>query len=118
MILERDIERHLILKVKAVGGEVRKVSWPGHAGAPDRIVLFTGRLAEGSCFVELKRPGKLPTPIQYREHARLRAAGFGVVWFDTTAAIDRWIETLVTLRDDEQWQPPEGEVDADDPRGR
>jgi hypothetical protein len=118
MTLERDIERHLILKVKAVGGEVRKVSWPGHAGAPDRIVLFTGRLAEASCFVELKRPGKAPTLAQFREHRRLRVAGFGVVWFDSVDAVDRWLHTLVALRDDEQWQPPEGEVDADDPRGR
>lgn len=37
---ERDIEAHLVKRVKALGGEVRKVQWVGRRGAPDRIVML------------------------------------------------------------------------------
>ncbi len=50
-VLERDIERYLIKKVKGLGGCVRKIKWMGRNGAPDRLILL-----KGSHFVELKRP--------------------------------------------------------------
>ena len=39
-IRERDIERHLVKRVKELGGEVRKVQWIGRRGAPDRLVML------------------------------------------------------------------------------
>lgn len=39
---ERDIEKHLVQRVKALGGEVRKVKWVGRDGAPDRLVMLPG----------------------------------------------------------------------------
>lgn len=39
---ERDIEKHLVQRVKALGGEVRKVQWIGRRGAPDRLVMLPG----------------------------------------------------------------------------
>lgn len=81
---ERDIERYLIARVKALGGEVRKVKWIGRRSAPDRLVLLPGR-----CYwVEIKAPGKTPTPAQKREHARLRNAGADVFVLDSHHAID------------------------------
>jgi hypothetical protein len=41
-LLERDIEAHLVKRVKALGGEVRKVQWVGRASAPDRLVMLPG----------------------------------------------------------------------------
>lgn len=62
-VLERDVEKYLIKKVKLLGGCVRKVKWIGRNGAPDRLVLLNG-----VHFVELKRPkgGKF-SPHQIRE---------------------------------------------------
>lgn len=75
---ERTIERALVRTVKARGGEVRKVTWQGRKGAPDRLVLLPGALV----WVELKAPGKVPTKQQLREHARMRSMGQRVLVID------------------------------------
>jgi hypothetical protein len=72
---ERDIRELLIKQVKAAGGELRKVKWPGRKSAPDELVLIPGG---PSFFIELKAPGGKPTAAQTREHTRLRKAGFRV----------------------------------------
>lgn len=38
---ERDIEKYLVERVKALGGEVRKVQWVGRKSAPDRLVMLS-----------------------------------------------------------------------------
>jgi hypothetical protein len=81
---EAKVEAHLVARVKALGGEVRKVSWIGRRGAPDRLVLLPGR----HVLVELKRPGGRPEPHQDREHHRLRRAGFEVLVLDTIEQIN------------------------------
>lgn len=75
---EKDVEKYLVKRVKALGGEVRKVSWIGRRGAPDRLILLPGR----SIWVELKGQGGRLAPHQAREIARLEAAGceVWVVW--------------------------------------
>lgn len=75
---EREIERALVKRVKAAGGEVRKLAWIGRRGAPDRLVM----LPERYLFVELKAPGGRLSRLQDLEHRRLRAAGFDVrvIW--------------------------------------
>lgn len=66
---ERDIERYLVERCKALGALCYKWTSPGHAGVPDRIVVFpTGQVV----FVELKAPGQKPRPAQLREIERLR----------------------------------------------
>ena len=75
-IRERDVERALVKRVKAEGGEVRKVQWIGRRGAPDRLVLLPDR---GPLFVELKAPGGRLSRLQDVEHRRLRAAGCRVM---------------------------------------
>ena len=82
---ERDIERHLVRRVKELGGEVRKVSWPGRRGAPDRLVLLPPRWAY---WVELKAPGEEPEPHQVREHERMRRMGQRVEVIDSIEAIE------------------------------
>jgi len=69
---EAAIEAYLVKRVHALGGEIRKVSWPGHRGAPDRLVMFKrGRLF----WIELKTPRGTLSPLQVREHTRLRLMG-------------------------------------------
>ena len=62
-MLERDVERHLVRRVKEAGGLALKWISPGMAGVPDRIcVMPGGRIV----LVELKRPGGALRPVQVR----------------------------------------------------
>ena len=88
---ERDIEAHLVKRVKELGGEVRKVQWVGRAGAPDRVVMLPRYLSSiptpsttfsETIWVELKNPETVKTfpanaheRAQHREHERMRKMG-------------------------------------------
>lgn len=102
---ERDIEAELVKRVKALGGEVRKVKWIGRNGAPDRLVMLPygvdwaarGWPHRGGVvlWIELKRPGKLAAfpadaheRAQHREHERMRKMGQVVVVVDSLAGVD------------------------------
>ena len=72
---EREVEAYLVRRVKAAGGDTRKVKWIGRVGAPDRLVLISG----WHYLVEVKKPkGGILESHQVREHKRLRDAGFRV----------------------------------------
>lgn len=91
---ESEIEEYLVERVKALGGEVRKVRWVGRRGAPDRIVMLPARLPEGSgwtdptIWVELKAPGEKTKPHQLREHERMRRMGQRVEVVDSLKGVD------------------------------
>jgi len=97
---ERDIERHLVKRVKELGGEVRKAQWIGRRGAPDRLVMIPRVLLSGlkgwepdpktvkTTWVELKAPGVKPEPHQLREHARMRKMGQRVVVIDSIEGVE------------------------------
>lgn len=96
---ERDIENYLVRRVKEAGGEVRKVSWIGRRGAPDRVVFFradetmTGLVFdEMPVWVELKAPGVKPEPHQVREHERMRRLGQRVVVIDSFQQVDELLK--------------------------
>jgi len=78
-MLERDIEKALIRRIKTLGGIAYKFVSPGVTGVPDRMCLFpNGKLV----FIELKAPRKQPTVRQLREHERIRSLGFTVLVID------------------------------------
>lgn len=86
---ERDIERYLVKRVKANGGEIRKVKWIGRKNAPDRLVMLPFDYGCGqSFFVEVKRPGEEPTAAQAREHERMNACGLYVYVVDSFDRVD------------------------------
>lgn len=91
-VLERDIEAYLVKRVKALGGEVRKVRWIGRNGAPDRVVMLPERpgIDAGSrtIWLELKAPGVRPRPHQIREHERMARMGQVVVVIDSREGVD------------------------------
>lgn len=76
---EKTIERKLVQMVKAMGGIALKFTSPGYDGMPDRLVL----LPAGKCgFVEVKRRGEKPRPLQEARHELLRRLGFKVYVLD------------------------------------
>jgi hypothetical protein len=81
---ERDIERYLVTRAKALGGEVRKVKWLGRNGAPDRIIMHP----RATLWVELKATGKTCPPHQRREHERMRRMGQLVAVIDACQAVE------------------------------
>ena len=105
MAKESDIEKYLVARVRALGGECRKVKWVGRNGAPDRLVMLPysvdwaarGRPHRGGVvlWIELKRPGKLATfpadaheRAQAREYKRMHKMGQHVVVIDSFAGVD------------------------------
>ncbi len=90
-VRERDIEKHLVDKVKAAGGEVRKVKWINRKNAPDRRVMHP-RLG---CWVELKAEGKKLNPGQAREITRMREQGELVYVFSSFQDIDMWLSMYI-----------------------
>lgn len=81
---EREIERKLVARTKAMGGIAPKFTSPGFDGMPDRLILLPGgRMA----FAELKAPGKKPRPLQETRHKLLRRLGFKVYVIDSVEQI-------------------------------
>ena len=83
-MLESKLEQKLIAHIKKLGGIAYKFSSPNRKSVPDRLcVMPNGRVF----FVELKAPGKAPTPLQQHEHCLLRALGHTVLLIDSLEAI-------------------------------
>lgn len=105
---ESVIEKYLADKVKAAGGEVRKVVWVGRKNAPDRLVMLPVRAAAFRfaprhrtllpprvIFVEVKNPDTIKTfpanaheRAQAREHERMRKLGCRVEVVGTKEQVD------------------------------
>lgn len=88
---EREIERKLVSAVKSRGGICPKFVSPGFDGMPDRVVLLPhGKLG----FVEVKRPGEKPRPLQIARHRLLRKLGFLVFVLDGEEQIGGMIDEI------------------------
>ena len=88
---ETEIEKKLVLKVKAKGGIAPKFVSPSYAGMPDRLVLLPGGVF---AFAELKAPGMKPRPLQVSRHRMLRDLGFKVYVIDGTQQIEEVLNGL------------------------
>lgn len=83
-MLESTIEKALVQQAKRVGGQAFKWTSPGNPGVPDRIVFLPdGR----TLLVELKAPGKKPTPLQAKVHKDLTAMGHQVFVVDSKEGV-------------------------------
>ena len=88
---EREIERKLVAAVKERGGICPKFVSPGFDGMPDRVVLLPhGKFG----FVEVKRPGEKPRPLQIARHRLLRKLGFLVFVLDGEEQIGGMIDEI------------------------
>ena len=82
-MLEKNIESALCRRVKFLGGICEKFVSPGRRSVPDRIVTLPGGAI---IFIEVKGPGKKPTPLQARDHDTRRGLGCRVVVIDSLGA--------------------------------
>jgi len=95
---EKSIETYLRDRVKALGGKAYKFVSPGNNGVPDRMVCLPGGKA---LFVELKGPGKKPTPLQKRQISYLSGLDFSVWVIDSKAGVDEFIDFCKRMVSDE-----------------
>ena len=92
-MLEKEVEKKLVTAVQLMDGVAVKFVSPGFAGMPDRLVLLPGgRMA----FVEVKRPGEQPRPLQKARHRMLRRLGFKVYVLDSVEKIGGIIDEIRT----------------------
>ena len=79
------------MAVRKAGGLCLKFTSPGWSGAPDRLVLFPeGKMA----FVEVKRPGERPRPLQEARLSQLRKMGFKAEVLDDPEQIPLLVEKI------------------------
>ena len=90
-MLENEIEKALIDKVKLHEGLCLKFISPSMTGISDRIILLPkGKIG----FVETKRPGGGPRPIQKKRIKQFKNLGFKVYVLDTKENIDEIIKRI------------------------
>lgn len=88
---EKEVERKLVQKVKAMGGLAPKFVSPGLNGVPDRIILLqNGKIA----FAEIKAPGEKMRPLQVKRKTQLERLGFSVYCVDDVAKIDSILKEI------------------------
>lgn len=73
---ESQLEAALVRYARAKGILTYKFSSPAHRGVPDRIFIHQGRVL----FLELKRPGNVPTKLQEHVMAEMCEAGANCLW--------------------------------------
>ncbi len=87
-MLEIRVEDHLDRLAREAGGVAHKL---GLQGWPDRMVLLPGGVVG---FLELKRPGKIPTPLQFQRLRLLSRLGFVADWTDCLAGVELFMAKL------------------------
>lgn len=89
---EKLIEQKFVNEIKAKKGLCLKMTCPSFIGMPDRLVLLPkGKLG----FVEVKRKGQKPRPIQLSRHRLLKNLGFQVFVLDDARQIKNIIDKIV-----------------------
>lgn len=92
-MLEKDIERKLVVEAKKRGCIPVKLLSANYNGLPDRLILSPG---ERCAFIELKAPGKKPRKLQLKRHEELHALGFKVYVVDGIEQIGGVLDEICT----------------------
>lgn len=96
---EREIEEKLRDAVRRAGGKAYKFTSPGNDGVPDRLLVMPGgRIG----FVEVKAPGKKPTPLQQARIRELEELGCLVQVLDHSEDIQKAIKAISRDREEAQ----------------
>lgn len=89
-MIEKDIEKHLVGRIKEIGGLIWKLTSTGTSGVPDRLIIWRGQI----WFVELKRPKGNMRRLQLYRKSELQKQGFDVVCLDTKEKVDQFISEM------------------------
>lgn len=90
-MLEKEIEKALVKRVKGLGGICLKLVSPSMAGLPDRMVFLP---ESHFAFVELKAKGKKPRPLQMKRIDDFRKLGFKCFVIDDKEQIGGVIDEI------------------------
>lgn len=90
-MIEKDVEKYFIDRVKKAGALVFKFTSPGTSGVPDRIVCYFGK----AYFVELKRPGGKLRPLQKIIQNRLLKQKMDCSVISTKMEVDEFCVRLI-----------------------
>lgn len=77
-LLERDLQKKCVRHARERGFWARKFTAAGRRSAPDYIFARNGKIF----FVEFKRLGEKPTPLQLEEHKEMLSYGLTVYVID------------------------------------
>lgn len=88
--LEKDIERKVCEYARSLNILCYKFTSPARRSVPDRLFILSA--GKGIFFIEFKRKGKLPTPAQEVEIAKMIAHGVFVFIVDNVPDGKRVIE--------------------------
>lgn len=94
-VLEKDIEKKIVAYAKSKGCLCYKFTSPAQRAVPDRIIVTPHGVVG---FLEVKRPGNKPTPLQNRELAKLSDQACFAEWHDTVEGAKEFIDDLLQLR--------------------
>lgn len=89
-VSESSIEDRVCRIAKSRGWFVRKVTWIGQIGAPDRVFIRCGYVL----WIEFKAPGMKPRPSQVAEHRKMTKAGARVFVVDSIDGGDRLLRAF------------------------
>lgn len=93
---EHEIEQYLVDEMDAYGGWCLKYTSSVERGLPDRLCMFpSGK----SVWIELKRPGKKPSPLQCLQISRLKRYGQTALVIDSKRKVD----TVIAFAKKEGW---------------
>ena len=91
--LEKSVENRLKTACRRRGAMAYKFVSPGRRGVPDRLIVMPG----GRCvFVELKKAGETPDPLQVEEIKKLRKLGAEVYVAAGAAEVADLVKRLFT----------------------
>lgn len=92
-VRENKVEKYLNKQITVLGGLTRKWVSPGRDGVPDRICIVKGLFF----LVEVKTVDGECSPVQLREHVRLRDAGADVRVVYGEQGVDDFIKNIEWL---------------------
>lgn len=92
---ESSIEGRVVRWAVSQGIMHRKMDGLGHKGWPDHLFLLPNGIA---AFIEFKRPGEEPTPLQYKYLRKLTDRRQHVAWTDDSDVAIGWLSELLKLR--------------------
>lgn len=84
-MLEKDVEKYLVDRIKKLGGIAYKFTSPARRSVPDRLIILPRKPVE---FAECKRPGGDLTVKQKLQIELLRSLGVTVHVIDTKEKVD------------------------------